>query len=405
MSVRPARAARLLLLLLAGVPSLALGGVDRVFLDGFEPPPGLPEVQFMRVGSDGPVGQGSDLALSWIAEAGASCSASSIPVNLFAGPQPSESPAYRVSTSGTGLHEYRLTCSNNVGSVIRSVVVDVQAAPAQAPTVGLSIGSSSFSDFEGPAAGWSETVYWQSTGATQCEASESGPATADWTGARALSGNAKVYPNRAGVYGLRLTCSNEQGVRSITRHFSVQDVPGCDDPLIRPVGWKVDVREWSYSFGNPNYFPTYPNGGPAPLGARRGGVTAIRFHAIANSAVMIDWQRVGVLPGYPFPLPASAMFFSISPCYGDLRPSVPGTPADPFLSEQCRGYGQSGLLVHATVTTSGTYCRLQPNEVYYLNVAPVDPSDGLTPGEERCEDPAHTRCDVQATQSGYYQPG
>jgi hypothetical protein len=184
-----------------------------------------------------------------------------------------------------------------------------------------------------------------------------------------------------------------------------QDACFLGAPLVRPTGWVVTPISWVKAFtprdGAPK--PVYPNslGFPVPIGADRGGITAIKFRSIANQTVSIFWDPAQAKPseGYFRARPASAMFFSISPCHGDVRP---GDNTGGFLMQGCRKLANTGGFTYTTkasvpASTTAT-CKLEPDTDYYINVMAANPYDGLVIGETTCFDTQSSMegCDIQA---------
>lgn len=404
--------ARLLLAAACCLPAAAIGapqGVDpTVFRDGFEPPAGMPRLELLRVGSQGPLGYGSDVMLSWVAEAAATCTASTdrpAHVSGWSGSLPSESLGQRVRLLAGGSFTLTLSCSNDVGVVQRSVTVEIASSPFDAPGVSLTLfGSATRRQAD------SVNGSWGTLDAQQCAATESGPAPLGFAGSKAFSGTFSLALSRPGIYALTLACSNASGTSAQTTHLRVDPLEGCSDPMILPGGWPVTTRPWSSLFSSPdgNPFAYYPDSVafPTPVGARRGGITAIQFHATADSyrpGLVLSWAApVSANPaeGYPYPQRASGMFFSISRCPGDVRPPDDSPGADPSLSSNCRGFGAGGTLFYSALLTGSSICRVQYGPMYYINVMAADPGDGLADGETTCEETAPQYCDVDATHRG-----
>jgi len=187
-------------------------------------------------------------------------------------------------------------------------------------------------------------------------------------------------------------------------------IPACTypgiagNPYVQPAGFVGHPVPWSQlMLGAP--FP-YGNSYLAPVGsytlralnvARLGPSMAGRYMATPfvaeqGGAYLVSWvavQRQSEVPGYPVPRNAASMFVSISPCAGDLRPGDRFS-GDPWLTT-CRASLSSGSLKFGT----GSTCRLQAGKTYYLNIAAVEPSDGLTTTETTCSyRPSEGRCEV-----------
>jgi hypothetical protein len=193
--------------------------------------------------------------------------------------------------------------------------------------------------------------------------------------------------------------------------FEALPVDPCDHPLIAPDGWETQGSTWSDAWSSPDGSPqaSYPNsvGFPVPLGTNKGKIKVINFVPRPNQTVDISWDTVqaNLEHGY-HPRPALSMFISISQCPGDVRPPD-NASADPFLHPGCRTIAGGGSMFFTTqpgMTDPDIVCTLEAGRMYFMNVAPIDPSNGLTPGEHTCDDSAiYTEhgCDVQAVHHGY----
>lgn len=179
----------------------------------------------------------------------------------------------------------------------------------------------------------------------------------------------------------------------------------CDHPDVAP-SWMVGKQMlWSKLFtprdGAP--VPTYPNsnGFPVPIGADRGGWEAGKFVALPDQTVNMVWDgaQANRNEGYGTARPAEGMFISISPCAGDLRAA--SFLATDFLAPGCRKFSNEGTLRlttrQGTASTFG-YCALTAGQTYYITVSPVNPDNGLDPGEHTCRDvpSSQSGCDCQA---------
>jgi hypothetical protein len=377
-------------------------GAMRIFRDGLEPTPGAPVVEFTRVGSSGPLGQGSDLALAWRTEGADGCDAYQNGPTLvrewFVVPG-LQSAGHLVKPTGAGRYLFDLTCYNASGATTRTLEVDFVPHDGR-PRPTLTVANNGRF-----AAGESVSGEWYSDGATACNASEQGPTPLGFAGTRDLLGQFSHTGQRAGVYALSMGCSGSGGGHTVTRHAIIETAPGCDDPLIMPAGRRVEDWSFTAAFAAPDGYPLayYPNSVDyfVPVGARREGITSIRIDPDAvpiQRTVALTWTRVQPLPidGYPTPLPATGMYFSLSRCRGDVRPAVPGAAGDAPLGVSCRGFTSEGTLYYSTGAGSVDVCKLPPGEPYWINVMPADPADGLAPGESTCENASHARCHVGA---------
>lgn len=178
----------------------------------------------------------------------------------------------------------------------------------------------------------------------------------------------------------------------------------ADNPLVAPDDWQAVNKTWVQAFrtaSNPS--PEYPDSGgaPVPLKVIRGTYVAIAIAPLANQSVSLSWEEAQSLPGYSSLRRQGSMFFALSPCPGDFRPSDFGASGDPWLQNGCRrGPGRSGGLVWQTLgsPSNNGSCQLMAGQTYYLNQISADPNDGLTAGEHKCDFETSPGCDVIATQ-------
>lgn len=172
----------------------------------------------------------------------------------------------------------------------------------------------------------------------------------------------------------------------------------CSGPLVKPAGFSAVPRTWAQCFtprdGSP--VPTYPNGlgFPVPIGANKGEYTLCAFDALPNTVTNMVFDSAQANPGqgYGTARPAYSMFLSISACPGDFRMLHPG----------CWRLTNEGTLITSTRGVASTSaCPLEAGKRYYLLAAPVNPADGLVPGENTCRevDSSAHGCDVQARQT------
>ena len=178
----------------------------------------------------------------------------------------------------------------------------------------------------------------------------------------------------------------------------------CNDPLIAPPGWAIQWKSWEEAWRSPTggSQPTFPNSPyiPVPIGASKGAMLVVPFTMPAALTLELTWDTAYAQPGY-LPRPADRMHIAISPCAGDLRAIVPESD-DGFLTDRCRAVeGTDALFLRSTGLGA---CLLETGQRYYMTVAPVDPSDGLSFGEHTCSQVAANSasgCDVQATHRGF----
>lgn len=182
----------------------------------------------------------------------------------------------------------------------------------------------------------------------------------------------------------------------------------CQDPLIDPAGWYAQPTSWVDAWSSPDGSPTavFPNsvGFPVPLGANRGSLRVIGFTVPAGVTISVTWDPAQSNPreGY-IARPAYSMYVAVSPCAADARPLDP-SGLDPYRSPACRQVAGASTLYMSTDPGSGSFvCRLEPGRQYYMTVAPLNPFDGLEPGEHTCDNSVPETqfgCDVQANHRG-----
>jgi hypothetical protein len=267
---------------------------------------------------------------------------------------------------------------------------------------------------------------WDSTNSQLCLASSSGPAGATtFAGPRGTSNASgeSVTLSTVGSYTFGLKCYNDAGASqnqatavTVTQSETPPPPPsGCDitssDPAFQPAGFAAVTKEWSVAFKSPNpnitttpVYPTSP-GTPVPIGSSKNAYTAIRFVALANMTVDMTWDTAQASTGYSMPRPADSMFISISPCAGDLR-APDAASGDPWLQPGCRKVAGAASMYYTTRTnyvSNDFLCRIEAGQTYFINVSPVDTTDGLSPGEHTCSTTAPNSangCDVQMRHSG-----
>lgn len=279
-----------------------------------------------------------------------------------------------------------------------------------APTVTFTRGDS---DTE-VTAGETVRLAWTSTSAAVCFASSTGTTNTSFGGPRDVNNSPtgeSVTLNTQGEYSFSLKCYNDGGA-SATQTLNVSvgapanngGTVNCSTtgPLIAPSTLTRVDKTWEAAFSAAPGAPTsavavYPNsiGTATPVGANKGTYTVIPF--TPNSAnltvnMFFDPAQASSAIGYTSPRPALAMFVGLSPCPGDLRP--PAGTADPFEGSACRRFNNTGSLTYSTFFVGPGVCKLEVGQQYFINVAPIDTSDGLQVGEDSCGN-SLTGCDVQ----------
>jgi hypothetical protein len=139
----------------------------------------------------------------------------------------------------------------------------------------------------------------------------------------------------------------------------------------------------------------------------KGTYTVVPFTPTAGLTVDLSWDGVQANSnyGYRIPRPADSMFIGISNCPGDFRAPDANSQVE-FLQNGCRRIGGGASLFYSTrpgPPSNEAVCRLKPNELYYINVAAINPVDGIFPGEHTCNDAAInslTGCDINTVSRG-----
>jgi len=142
------------------------------------------------------VAVGGSTTLSWSAIHATSCTAS----GSWTGSQ-ATTGSQTVTIAGAGTNTYMLSCSNAAGSTAANSVTLTDVAPA-APALTLSATSINL--------GQSSVITWSSANAANCTASGS------WNGTLASYGRQTVTPTAGGTETYSLTCSNAEGVSTVS---------------------------------------------------------------------------------------------------------------------------------------------------------------------------------------------
>lgn len=184
---------------------------------------------------------------------------------------------------------------------------------------------------------------------------------------------------------------------------------GCNitDPFIKPAGFQGYILPWSsfqkqYIVGQPP--KVFPEGASylTPVGSytinnqsMRGKWLAFEFVPAANTSYRVTFlgvQRQNEVRDYPAARGADAVFVSVSPCAGDLR--APNRFANDPQLDKCRALGPEPSPRFGTRADEA--CKLTPGVKHYINVAFVNPIDGLSTTESTCDRNwiASGKCDV-----------
>ncbi|MGE0624801.1 MAG: hypothetical protein AB7I04_17455 [Pseudomonadales bacterium] len=150
--------------------------------------------------SPGTITEGESVTLSWSGTDTTSCTASG-------GWSGSRGTSGSLNLTPAQTTTYNLSCSGSGGSISRSVTVQVNAAPADPPSVTLNLASGTID------AGGSTTLSWTATNASACTAS------GGWSGTRAVSGSTTVSPSATTTY--QLTCTGDGGSRTASATLNV----------------------------------------------------------------------------------------------------------------------------------------------------------------------------------------
>lgn len=188
--------------------------------------------------------------------------------------------------------------------------------------------------------------------------------------------------------------------------------PQClqPNPLVGPAGWSLVEVPWSTVWSSPRApgAQTYPDSGalsnlPFPR-RNRNEIVAIPFVALADTTIRLNWttpvQPNGNI-GYPRARVATAIFISLSECPWDVRGNSTSDDPDQVLRRGCRKFSSGTIITYTTRTdvpeSTGSVCKLNAGELYWMNMITADPNDGLAPGESTCVDPDIAGCDVQGS--------
>jgi hypothetical protein len=254
----------------------------------------------------------------------------------------------------------------------------------------------------------------------------SSPAVSGWNGVLVgASGGSQSLPlSTVGTYSFGLRCFNEGGASDeATVAATVVAGSGGGDPppgipactvegiadgnvFVQPTNFVGHRLTWEQLF----YGATFPEGNShlSPIGSftlrstspsTRGPTMNARYFATsfvaqAGANYNISWLGAQGIQevGYSNPRGADAVFVSISPCAGDLRPRVAVNPG-PFLQGTCRAMVSNANMFFGTTGGTGQ-CPLTAGQTYFINIAMVNPSDGLTLTETTCASGNGNRCEA-----------
>lgn len=166
---------------------------------GVTAPPPTPKPVVTLIASPSNINLGQSSSLTWTSTNATSCTAS----GSWQGTK-TTSGVEAVSPQGNAT--YTIDCTGNGGTTSQSVTVNVTST-GPLPTLTISANPSSVQR------GSSSTLTWSSTNATSCTA------TGDWSGSKAISGNASVSPSSSATY--TLICTNTKGSASASANITV----------------------------------------------------------------------------------------------------------------------------------------------------------------------------------------
>lgn len=215
--------------------------------------------------------------------------------------------------------------------------------------------------------------------------------------APAASSSANVQFSGSGEVTLGLRCYNQAGAAPTPTQlrFIVAAAVGANpdlcelpaDPLIRPQGFERYVRSWNDLF-RVGPFPSAP-GYLQPVGS----YTITRsFPGVSSAAMYITVpivpeagktynfnhstaQAVEAAGYFGDPTRAGGNFMSVSPCAGDVRAQVGGSPDQ--LLRVCRSEGllyENVFRFTTSNSASSSICKLVPGQTYWLNFMMNNPA-------------------------------
>lgn len=149
---------------------------------------------------------GASSTLTWDSTNADSCSAT----NGWSG---SKSVDGSENVSPTATTTYTLTCENDEGNVVKSVVVGVRSVNQSSPSVDLTAASSTIMQ------GSSTLLSWSSTNASSCVASNG------WSGTKTASGTQSVTPTATTTYTLECGNGTASSSDSVTVNVSATGTP------------------------------------------------------------------------------------------------------------------------------------------------------------------------------------
>lgn len=300
--------------------------------------------------------------------------------------------------------------------------INTGTGTGNAPVVSLSRNNGSGDITAGLPIGLSWSVQ---NSAEVCLASSS-PAVNGWNGnvVGAGGGTQSLTLSSAGEYSFGLKCFNDGGsgeaVPAVTATVvagtgggETVGIPACTadfaaHPKVQPAGFTGNRVAWSAMF----FGGTFPDGAShlSPVGAftlrslqpsTRGPTMNARyittsFVAGVSQNYQISWLGAQSIPAanYSPPRAADAVFVSISPCAGDLRPRVNLNPPSILESSICRGMASNGNIKFGTTGGAGQ-CPLVAGVEYFINIAMVNTTlEVLSTTQTTCASGEGNRCEA-----------
>lgn len=294
----------------------------------------------------------------------------------------SHNTAVTINTAGN--YNFGITCTNASG-VAQSNQVSVLGPPPTPNGFALSAPSSGIVNA-------AFSVSWTVQNATSCtgSASLSGNSVSlpGWTTVTSAVSPRSVVPALAGTYTLALTCSNTSG--SITSQQAQVVVTAGGVACNGPAGYarlitsditygaatpgtraNVDIREWDNIWGHASAtdtvvaWPGIIGSSPNLKSFARTSFLSAHFKTPANASP--SSSKFGNFT-YPTYTAGENADMTISTTCGDFSP-----PVDTGCGVYNVASGDQAMVAWWFKTTNTSFCHLQPNTDYYLNIKRTDP--------------------------------
>ena len=276
--------------------------------------------------------------------------------------------------------------------------------------------------------GASTTLTWATGNAPELCFASASPASADWTGAKSISGGTQAITfASAGTRTLNLKCYNNSGaspLRTVTINVVGAPPPpsgGCNvvkaniaDPaqraLFQPDGFTQVTRTWGQLAGGTTY-PAFAQGAAYPVGTYTlnngtyNPATSLRGKYITvpitgnGQNYKFEWIQAKPTAEYNYQpaRPTDAIYVTLSTCAGDFRTTSAYSAADPIsdptLIQQCRNQliDEAGLYYGPT---GFGRCPVKAGQTYYLNIVFANPAGGLSTSETGCRNTSTAACET-----------